>query len=122
MVIAVKQSHHALNHGRIGPSRITCKNLTYMISRCHPRIQIDGLSTRRNTVKLRINIVRTAFERLHTEPPPRKCTQQPHRESSLATARRGGPNEYPDHSIFIRWYKDNDLLLILLRLVPILFP
>ena len=85
-VIAVKQSHHALNHSHIGTGRITCKNLTYMLRRSHPGIQIDRLPPGCYSMELRVNIIRTALERLDIEPTPRKSPQQSHSKRGLAAA------------------------------------
>ena len=88
---AVEQSHHAFGNGNICFHRRGGRQRRDQVRTHRPAIEIITRATGRDLVECRIDIVRTAFERLHVVAATAKRAQQPERHGGLAGAgtRRG---------------------------------
>ena len=64
-IVAVEQSHHALNNAHVGIGSITPEQLSDMLVRGHERIEVDARPSADTLVKLRIDVIGATLEGLH---------------------------------------------------------
>ena len=65
-VVAVKESHHAFDNADISIVAIVPEEFTHMLWRRHEGVEIDRRSPAHRLVELRVNVIRSALEGLHT--------------------------------------------------------
>ena len=93
-IVSVEQPHHSFREANIGFGSVTAVKLTHMFLRSHPRIQIHRRASRSQCMVLGVNVIGTAFKRLHRIPSFTQKPEQTQRERCFSAARRSGTYQY----------------------------
>ena len=64
-VVAVEESHHALDDAHVGIGTIVPEQMADMLFRGHERIEVDARPSADTLVKLRVDVVGSTLEGLH---------------------------------------------------------
>src|SRR6266702_8188716 len=91
-IAAVVKSHHTFDNGNVSVLTCSRERFEQLGITQHPRIEIPAWSASSPLVIARVNVVRTALERLNDETTLAKRGDQPRGNGSLADVGRGTRN------------------------------
>ena len=83
-VVTVEQAHYAFHHGDVGPGGVFRENLPDVLFRRKEGVEVHALAAGGDVMEHRVDVVGSAFERLHPQSAVAQCSEQSHGECSLA--------------------------------------